>query len=56
MHFLKVERQLAANTLTSYGRDLSDYLEFVESAKLETIDAITRQTILTYLQLMNEER
>lgn len=53
IHFLKVERQLATNTITSYSRDLNDYIEYLGSAKLETIDSITRQTILLYLQLMN---
>ena len=55
IHFLKVERQLAENTITSYSRDLNDYIEFIGGANLETIDAVTRQTILTYLQLMNEQ-
>ena len=55
IHFLKVERQLAENTITSYSRDLNDYIEFLGGAKVETIDAVTRQTILTYLQLMNEQ-
>lgn len=55
IHFLKIERQLAENTITSYTRDLNDYIDFVENAKLDSIDDITRQTILTYLQYMNEQ-
>lgn len=55
IHFLKVERQLAENTITSYSRDLNDYIEFLGGANLETIEAVTRQTILTYLQFMNDQ-
>lgn len=55
MHFLKVERQLAKNTIASYRRDLEDYILFMEEEKLGTIDAITRPYILSYLQKMNEE-
>lgn len=55
IHFLKVERQLAVNTITSYTRDLNDYIDFAESENLESIDGITRETILAYLQLMYEQ-
>ncbi len=30
IHFLKIERQLAENTITSYRRDLTDYIVFIE--------------------------
>lgn len=55
IHFLKVERQLATNTIKSYSRDLNEYIVFLGTSKLETLDAVTRQTILIYLQLMNEQ-
>jgi len=55
IHFLKVERQLATNTITSYSRDLNDYIVFLSTSNLETLDAVTRQTILLYLQLLNEQ-
>ena len=43
MHFLKVERQLAANTITSYQQGSDDYIEFIENTEIESIDAVTRQ-------------
>jgi integrase/recombinase XerD len=55
LHFLKIERQLAANTIISYRRDLTDYIEFIENSKIESIDAVTRQNIISYLQVMNDE-
>lgn len=55
IHFLKIERQLAENTITSYRRDLTDYIEFIDSSKMKSIDAVTRQSIIAYLQVMNDE-
>lgn len=55
IHFLKVERQLSQNTVTSYRRDLSDYLLRLEKAGFGSIDAIDRSAILTYLQSLKEQ-
>ncbi len=55
IHFLKVERQLAVNTITSYSRDLNNYIDFLSSENIKTIEVVTRQTILSYLQFMNEQ-
>lgn len=55
MHFLKVERQLSVNTTTSYGRDLGDYIAYMEQVGHETIDSIGRPDILDHLQILKEE-
>ena len=55
IHFLKIERQLAVNTITSYRRDLTDYMEFIDNSEVESIDAVTRQNIIVYLQVMKDE-
>ena len=55
MHFLKVERQLAKNTIISYRRDLEDYIDFTNNAGFETIDEIGRQDILIYLHKLSED-
>lgn len=55
MHFLRVERQLAENTITSYKRDLTDYIEFLLAMNIESIDATTRGDVLLYLQKLNED-
>ena len=55
VHFLKIERQLAANTITSYQRDLTNYIEFINTSVAKSIDDITRQNIIAYLQVMKDE-
>lgn len=55
MHFLKVERQLATNTLTSYERDLTGYLDFLLAMKIVSMDMVTREAVLLYLQKLNGE-
>ncbi|WP_432359141.1 site-specific tyrosine recombinase XerD [Sporosarcina sp. UB5] len=54
IHFLKVERQLSQNTVTSYKRDLSDYLDQLEKAGVGSIDDIDRSAILQYLHSLKE--
>ena len=54
LHFLQVERQLAANTITSYERDLTEYLDFLAKSEVRHADAITRREILIYLQKMKD--
>lgn len=55
MHFLLVERQLAENTITSYKRDLDDYIEFMTEAKRASVDSLTRNDIIAYLQALNDK-
>lgn len=54
LHFLRVERQLAQNTLHSYKRDLTAYLQFIEEQSL-ALAAIERLHILQFLQHMREQ-
>jgi len=49
-----VERGLAANTLTSYRRDLRRYLEYLDSVGIADLDAITEQTVLGFLMALRE--
>ena len=46
---LGVERGLAANTLTSYRRDLRRYLGYLDSQGIADLDAVTEQTVLGFL-------
>ena len=55
VHFLKIERQLATNTITSYQRDLTNYIDFINDSTAKSIDEITRQNIIAYLQVMKDE-
>ena len=54
LHFLKVERQLADNSISSYKRDLTAYTAWIQKASIET-DSIDQKRIVSYLQLLKEQ-
>lgn len=50
LHFIKVERQLSANTLQSYKRDLVAYARHLfHEQQMQTFNDVTREQILLYL-------
>jgi integrase/recombinase XerD len=51
---LTVERGLAANTLTSYRRDLRRYLSFLSEAGVDDLDAVTEATVSAFLMRLRE--
>jgi integrase/recombinase XerD len=51
---LTVERGLAANTLSSYRRDLRRYLAFLDESGVGDLDAIREETVLTFLVRLRE--
>lgn len=51
LHFLRMERQLADNTLISYKKDLSVYIQFLdESLQIHNLDQVERQHILSHIR------
>ncbi|BDG59952.1 site-specific tyrosine recombinase XerD [Caldinitratiruptor microaerophilus] len=54
INYLSVERGLAMNTLESYGRDLRQYSQYLESDSA-TLDSATRQTIANYLLYLQKQ-
>lgn len=53
IHFIRVERQLADNTLASYKRDLQVYTLFLQEAQqITTLNAVTRQHIMLHLEAL----
>lgn len=51
---LTVEKGLAANTLTSYRRDLRRYLGFLEQQGVADLDAVTEATVTAFLVRLRE--
>jgi integrase/recombinase XerD len=51
---LAIERGLAANTLSSYRRDLRRYQLFLAELGIDDLDAITEQTVTAFLVRLRE--
>ncbi len=51
---LAVERGLAANTLTSYRRDLRRYAEYVADEGVSTLDQVTESMVAGFLMRLRE--
>jgi integrase/recombinase XerD len=51
---LSVEKGLAANTLTSYQRDLRRYREHLAGAGIDDLDAVTESTVADFLMSLRE--
>src|SRR4051812_45160384 len=49
LRHLKVERNLARNTLEAYGNDLRQLLEFLVDRQISTTSAITPPVLLEFL-------
>jgi integrase/recombinase XerD len=51
---LAVEKGLAANTLTSYQRDLRRYRTHLAAAGIDSLDAVSEQTVTEFLVWLRE--
>jgi integrase/recombinase XerD len=51
---LTVERGLAANTLTSYRRDLRRYVAFLNESGIDEVDSVTEGTVSAFLMRLRE--
>ena len=54
--YLRIERGLSDNTITSYQRDLRKYSHFLEKNEIHAFGDVTKPDVLLYLQFLNEEK
>ncbi|WP_018658646.1 site-specific tyrosine recombinase XerD [Allofustis seminis] len=53
--FLKVERNLAENTIKSYARDIENYFAYLESEKIKSWSEVDRYVLLSFLEKLRKE-
>ncbi|ANE48028.1 recombinase XerD [Paenibacillus swuensis] len=49
IHYLSVERGLSKNTLESYERDITKYIEFITAEGLTELEQVTKAHIISYM-------
>ncbi|MFJ6981630.1 MAG: tyrosine-type recombinase/integrase, partial [Ligilactobacillus ruminis] len=55
LHYLKAERGLSENTVSSYGLDLQQFINYLSEHKITDLNDVDKQVIVDYLDyLMNK--
>ena len=55
LSYIKVERQLSANTLDAYARDLRKFSQFIESRGVERPDTISQTDVAEFMVTLHED-
>ncbi|EMF0500045.1 site-specific tyrosine recombinase XerD [Enterococcus hirae] len=56
LHYLTIERGLSLNTRKSYGRDLLQYLHYLEDEQITSWQDVDRYVVINYLEKMHDEK
>ncbi|WP_379966646.1 site-specific tyrosine recombinase XerD [Ectobacillus sp. sgz5001026] len=55
IHYMRIEKGLAGNTITSYERDLKSYLQYIDKVERIHITVVTRIHIIHFLHLLKDQ-
>ena len=55
VRYLDKEKHLTLNTLSSYRRDIEQYILYLESRKIKNLDVTNKTVVLTYLLTLQKE-
>lgn len=55
LSYLSAERGLSRNTIASYRQDLNEYMDFIETLKIETLSRTTRNDVTGFMLRQKEK-
>lgn len=55
MRYLKDERRMSSNTVEAYGRDVSEFTEYLEKEQVKDVRDIQKRIILSFMENLREE-
>ena len=56
LSYLKNEKKASENTILSYGRDLKEFVSFLEKMEIPNFTAVNKTTILAYNYEMKKQK
>ncbi|WP_416827097.1 site-specific tyrosine recombinase XerD [Ectobacillus polymachus] len=55
IHYMRIEKGLAGNTILSYERDLKSYLQYIDKVERINVTDVTRINIIHFLHLLKDQ-
>lgn len=54
--YLRLERNLSANTITSYKNDITEYFEFIKKAGIKNINKVSEDVLENFLSYLKDKK
>jgi len=54
LNYLKVEKGLSKNTISSYSSDLAQFIDFIVKMKIKNVETVNKKNINSYIECLNK--